>query len=219
MPKRVLIPFRHERKIRPYVDAVALGGMEPVPMDVANGISLREIEGLLLMGGNDVNPARYGAEAKPETDAPDDVRDQVELDLIDEAMAKDLPIFGICRGLQILNAYCGGTLVQHLPSVQRHDKEDENKGKPAHKVSIEPESLLAEIAGVRTWPVNSRHHQAADRVGKDLHVAARDTADQTIEALERRDKRFVLAVQWHPEDQIIECPEQLRLFRRFAEAL
>ena len=190
-----------------------------MPMDVSNRISLCQVEGLLLMGGSDVNPARYGAVPKPQTDAPDDVRDQVELDLIDEAMAKDLPILGICRGLQILNAYCGGTLIQHLASVERHDKEDENKGRPAHDVSIEPESLLAQVAGVRTWSVNSRHHQAADRVGDGLYIVARDTRDQTIEALERRDKRFVLAVQWHPEDQISECPEQLKLFRGFGEAL
>jgi putative glutamine amidotransferase len=88
-----------------------------------------------------------------------------------------------------------------------------------HEVILEPDSLLARIAGTARWSVNSRHHQAADSVGTNLNVSARDPDDGTIEGLERRDKRFVLAVQWHPEDQIVKHPEQMKLFRRFAEAV
>ncbi len=218
MPKRVLIPFRHPKKLKPYVDAIVAGGMEAVPADVAQEVQLGEVDGLLLMGGTDVNPTRYRAEPAPETDPPDDGRDEIEWRLIDEAVAKNLPILAICRGLQILNAHHGGTLVQHLPPAAGHDVETENKGLPAHEILIDPTSLLGQIAGTSQWRVNSRHHQAADRVGGGLRVVAR-AADGTIEALEQPDKRFLLAVQWHPEDQVTECSEQLALFRRFAAAL
>jgi putative glutamine amidotransferase len=219
MSKRVLIPFRHPKKLKPYADAVVAGGMEPIPADVAQDVQLGGADGLLLMGGTDINPALYRAEAATETDSPDDGRDEIEWRLIDEALAKDLPILAICRGLQILNAHHGGTLVQHLPPTSGHDVETENKGLPAHEILIDEASLLGRIAGTSKWPVNSRHHQAADRVGDGLRVVARAVEDGTVEALEQPDKRFLLAVQWHPEDQINECPEQLKLFRRFAAAL
>lgn len=217
--KRVLIPFRHPKKLKPYADAVRAGGMEPVAADVSEEVQLRDVDGLLLMGGTDINPARYRAEAAPETDTPDDDRDEIEWRLIDQAMAKDLPILAICRGLQILNAHHGGTLVQHLPPGSGHDVETENKGLAAHEIVIEEASLLGKIAGTSKWRVNSRHHQAAGRVGDGLRVVARAVGDGTIEALEQPHKRFLLAVQWHPEDQIRECPEQLKLFQRFAGAL
>jgi putative glutamine amidotransferase len=218
MAKRVLIPFRHSRKVKPYVAAVEAAGLEAIAGDVQNPLSLEGAQGLLLMGGSDVNPARYHAVRDPETEEPDDARDEVELSLIGEAIEKDLPILAICRGLQILNVYHGGTLLQHIPNSAHHDVETEDKGAIAHAVAIEPGSLLARIAGVPAWQVNSRHHQAADRLGSRLEVSARDLTDGTIEALERRDARFVIAVQWHPEDQVA-APEQRELFRRFAEAL
>lgn len=219
MPKRVLIPFRHSKKLKPYVDAIAAAGMEPIAADIAAPVKLGNAEGLLLMGGTDVNPTRYGAETQPETDQPDDARDQAELDLIEEAISKDIPLFAICRGLQILNVYHGGTLLQHLPSAGRHDASTEDKGAAAHEVVIQQGSILGQIAEARKWGVNSRHHQAADKIADGLRVVAWDVEDGVIEALERSDKRFVLAVQWHPEDQIARDPEQLKLFQRFAEAL
>jgi putative glutamine amidotransferase len=219
MSKRVLVPFRHPHKLKPYLDAIVAVGMEPVPADVSGPVSLGDVRGLMLMGGTDVNPNLYTANRWAETDVPDDVRDQVELDLIDLALAKNLPLFAICRGLQILNVYHGGTLVQHLSCASKHDIECDNKAQPAHEILISPGSLLGEIADGLRWGVNSRHHQAADRVGHGLRVTARDAEDGTIEALERPDKPFVLAVQWHPEDQVRECPEQANLFRAFSEAL
>jgi putative glutamine amidotransferase len=219
MSKRVLVPFRHQHKLKSYLDAIVAAGMEPVLADVSAPVSLNDVRGLMLMGGTDVNPNRYGANRWAETDEPDDARDQVELNLIESALAKNLPLLAICRGLQILNVYHGGTLVQHLSCASRHDIENDNKCSPAHEILISPGSLLDEIAGGLRWCVNSRHHQAADRVGHGLRVTARDAEDGTIEALERPDKPFVLAVQWHPEDQVRECPEQANLFRAFAEAL
>jgi putative glutamine amidotransferase len=219
MPKRVLIPFRHSKKVKAYEEAARAGGMEPLAVSVAGKISLDGMAGLLLMGGSDVNPSRYGAQPQPETDQPDDERDRVELDLIQEAIDQDLPVFGICRGLQILNVYHGGTLIQHLAALARHDPEKEDHSGPAHEVTFVAGSKLADIAGAHQWQVNSRHHQAVNHVGKGLVIAARDAEDGTVEGLERKDRRFVVAVQWHPEDQIVKHPEQLRLFERFAEAL
>src|SRR5581483_4982268 len=140
------------------------------------------------------------------------------LDLIHQALETDVPIFAICRGLQILNVYHGGTLIQHLAFGQRHDPEPDDKAAPVHEVTIEPGSLLSEIAGTTEWCVNSRHHQAVDKIGKGLRASARDVEDGTVEGLERPDKRFVIAVQWHPEDQISRDRGQLKLFARFADA-
>ena len=217
--KRVLLPYRNPIKVRPYESAVRAAGMEPVSVLTSGSVSLGSAAGLLLLGGTDVNPKHYGAAAHPETDSPDDERDAVELELIHEALENDLPILGICRGLQILNVYHCGTLIQHLPDPKRHDPNMENPGSVAHEVTIEPDTLLAAIAGATVWRVNSRHHQAVDQPGERLSVTARASEDGVVEALERHDKHFVLAVQWHPEDQVGEHPEQLKLFERFRDAL
>lgn len=219
MNKRVLIPFRHLNKLKPYEEAARAAGLEPLSKQTNEPLRVDDVAGLFLMGGTDVDPQLYGQAAGPETDEPDRVRDEIELDAIDQAIRRDLPILAICRGLQILNVYHGGTLIQHLASSEHHHPENGDRAAPVHEVIIEPDSLLARIAGQARWKVNSRHHQAADSVGANLTVSARDSEDATVEGLERRDKRFVLAVQWHPEDQILKHPEQLKLFRRFAEAV
>jgi putative glutamine amidotransferase len=217
--RRVLVPYRHERKLKPYLDALRAGGMEPSPAFVGEAISFNGASGLLLMGGSDVNPKLYGEEARPESDEPDDRRDEAELGLIDEAIRNDLPIFAICRGVQILNVYHRGTLIQHLTPVQPHDVETEDKGAHAHEVEIEVGTQLARIAESNRFPVNSRHHQAVNRVGEALRVSARAAEDGIVEGLERADRTFVVGVQWHPEDQVSRDREQLKLFRAFAEAL
>lgn len=213
---RVLIPYRDAEKVKPYIKAVRSGGAEPVPVLATPPISVAGFAGLLLTGGTDVNPKLYGESPQPETDAPDNERDEVELALIHEALEQNLPLFAICRGLQILNVYHRGTLLQHLPSGAH--RKTGNKAEPVHDVTIEPNTLLAKIAGTSRWPVNSRHHQVIGKVGAELIISARGFQDGIIEALERPGKRFALAVQWHPEDQISLCPEQLRLFQRFVEA-
>jgi len=219
MPKRVLIPFRNAKKVVPYADAVRDGGSDPVTASVENKLSLNGFDGLLLTGGTDVNPARFAVVPRPETDPPDDPRDEAELALIREALERDIPIFGICRGLQILNVYHGGTLVQHIEDTARHDPEKDDHSGPAHEVQFAPESKLAQIAAAHTWQVNSRHHQAVLKLGQNLLVSALALEDDIVEGIERHDKRFVVAVQWHPEDQTKKHPEQLRLFESFAAAL
>jgi putative glutamine amidotransferase len=212
---------------RPYQEALRAVGVELVPVSVAahsKGAAMpAEAAGLLLMGGSDVNPARYGEAPVVDTEESDDARDELECALIEQALARDLPLLAICRGLQILNVQQGGTLIQHLSSTARHRQRTEDRGAPVHQVEIVPGTALAAIAmpagGSLQWSVNSRHHQAIDRLGEGLRVSARDPEDGTIEAVERPDKRFVIGVQWHPENMSAGDPCQARLFQAFANAL
>jgi putative glutamine amidotransferase len=218
---RVLLPYRNAKKLKAYQAAAEAAGIEAVPAFLGGPVQLKDVAGLLLMGGTDVDPRCYGEEPVPETDVPDQERDRVELDLIHQAIEKDFPIFAICRGLQILNVYHGGSLIQHLPNHPHHDPDPDDLDTSAsvHDVVMEENSKLAEIAGTLTWDVNSRHHQAVKALGRDLVVSARDPEDGTIEGLERRDRTFVVAVQWHPEDQVFAHPHQLKLFERFADVV
>ena len=135
MPKQVLIPFRHPNKVKAYEAAARAGGMDPMPVLVGDPMPFDNAAGLLLMGGTDVNPKRYGEATRPETDSPDDERDQVELDLIHAALERDLPILAICRGLQILNVYHGGTLTQHLAASSTIRRKTTIRA-PAHEIRI-----------------------------------------------------------------------------------
>jgi gamma-glutamyl-gamma-aminobutyrate hydrolase PuuD len=209
----------------PYEAALRASGIEPVLVSPETvgwtaGCLTQMASGLVLMGGSDVNPARYGETRITQTEESDDARDELECALIGEAIARDLPLLAICRGLQILNVQHGGTLIQHLDSASRHSRRTEDRGLPAHCVEIAPGTKLAEIGGKSlTWGVNSRHHQAIHRLGDGLRIAARDSEDGTIEAVERPDKRFVVGVQWHPENMRATDEHQARLFQAFAEAL
>ncbi len=200
----------------PYVDALRQAGIEMV-----FGGSLDSVSGLMLMGGTDVNPALYGEQRHPETEDPDDERDGREAALIRDALTRDLPILAICRGMQILNVQHGGTLLQHLETVERHRQEPKDKSMSAHSIESMPGKKLERIAGSELRrDVNSRHHQAIARVGDGLVVSARDPRDNVIEAIERPDKRFVVGVQWHPENQIAaQDGIARRLFDAFAAAL
>ncbi|HWF45678.1 MAG TPA: gamma-glutamyl-gamma-aminobutyrate hydrolase family protein, partial [Bryobacteraceae bacterium] len=117
---RVLVPYNEVRSVTPYLEAAQAAGAEPVAVLAHSSIKLDDYAGLLLMGGVDVNPALYGEGAAPETEKPDDDRDRVEMDLIHQAIDRDLPVLAICRGQQILNVYHGGTLIQHLPPESHH---------------------------------------------------------------------------------------------------
>jgi putative glutamine amidotransferase len=200
----------------PYVEALDEAGIEPV-----FGTSFDGALGLVLLGGCDVNPARYGEARHPQTEDPDDQRDRLECSLIAEALERDLPILAICRGMQVLNVQHGGTLVQHLEPVERHRQQPNDKSVSAHCIEIAPGTKLARIAGVEIRrEVNSRHHQAVARLGQGLVVSATDPRDGVIEAIERPDKRFVVGVQWHPENQTAERDSIARkLFDAFAAAL
>jgi putative glutamine amidotransferase len=189
-------------------------------MREANGpLSLGDSGGLVLTGGSDVDPQLYGESRQAETDLPDPERDALESSLVEEALAHDLPILAICRGLQILNVSQGGTLIQHLDPLHRHERTDVGRELPVHPVTIQADTLLSNISGTATWQVNSRHHQAVRTVARNLRVTAFDPEDRTIEALEHPGRRFVLAVQWHPEDQARVDSGQLKIFQSFGAAI
>jgi gamma-glutamyl-gamma-aminobutyrate hydrolase PuuD len=168
------------------------------------------VDGLLLAGGTDVDPGLYGESRAAETDEPDPVRDDLESELLREAIARDVPVFGICRGLQLLNVALGGTLVQHIEN-HKCPKQPE-----VHTVAIAQGSKLAAILGMKEFVVNSRHHQCAGRVADSLVVTAM-APDGVVEALELPTHRFALAVQWHPEAKL-DGPD-LKLFEAFAAAM
>jgi gamma-glutamyl-gamma-aminobutyrate hydrolase PuuD len=157
--------------------------------------------------------------ADPRTQPPDPERDAAEATLIDEALSRDLPLFAVCRGMQLLNVHLGGSLIQHLPSTERHVRRTPDRSLPAHSVVIEPGTMLAKIAGRETWDVNSRHHQAVARLAPGLRVCARDPEDGTVEAVELPSRRYVLGVQWHPENQVSNDSGQPGLFQSFVRAL
>lgn len=204
---------------QPYVDAARAAGIEPVVISPGDPVP-HGWSGLLLFGGSDVNPARYGEAPHEKTDSPDDARDELECKLIADSLEHDLPILAICRGAQILNVKLGGSLKQHLDSTARHQQRPTDKSQPAHQAEIAPGTLLAEIeGGPLTITVNSRHHQAVARPGEGLRISAHDPEDNTIEAVELPGKRFVLGVQWHPENMYASDPRQARLFEAFAAAL
>ncbi len=219
MSKKVLVVYRDFPEVGPYAQAVSAVDLEPVLVEAGSHVSLHDYAGLLLTGGSDVNPARYGEALAPETDPPDDERDEMEAGLIDESIRRDFPVLAICRGLQILNVHLGGTLAQHLDDGLGHQIRTPERSLPAHTINIETGTLLAAIAGQPHWNVNSRHHQAVVRIGNGLRVCARHSDDGTVEALEKPDQRYLLAVQWHPEDQALTDQQQLKLFRSFAAAL
>lgn len=181
--------------VNEYARAVTAAGGLPVhlPLHVDPAEFVGRLDGLLLSGGADVDPSLYGA--PPETDIypPEPARDRLELGFIDVAMADDVPVLGICRGLQLLNVWAGGSLHQHVPEHARYDVP------PAERVdelTVEDGTQLHEMYGA-AHTVNSLHHQTVDQVAEGWVVAARST-DGTIEALEWPG-HDVLAVQWHPE--------------------
>ncbi len=206
----------------------AAGGL-PVLVTPATGLDrLQEVDGLLLVGGWDVDPPLYGQDPDPQvadTLEIDRERDDLELAVIDVAQTRDLPVLGICRGIQVLNVALGGTLVQDLSlwgiSPPTHQQRAQNpppeEWEPVHTVQVEEESRLTGILGDGRVPVNSFHHQAADRPAPGLRVTAR-SPDGVIEALEGTDGRFVVGVQWHPERMVGHDARQRALFEAFIAA-
>ena len=201
---------------------MAAAGLDPVRLTTDLVSSLEGLDGLLLTGGVDVNPALYGQERGRQTDSPDDSRDRMECDFLSEALRLKMPVLAICRGMQLLNVCLGGTLHQHLDSsvlhVVRKPEDPPRQHRAAHPITIDGGTRLASIVGAGDHPVNSRHHQAVDRLGRDLQVSARST-DGVIESLELRSAPFVVAVQWHPEDRIEISSADRKLFDAFAAAV
>lgn len=213
----VLLPRR-------YVDKAAEAGGLPVLLPPVDGGSrlLPRLDGLVLSGGSDVDPARYGAIPHPAAGPFYRDRDGAELELCQRALDSGLPLLGICRGLQVINVALGGTLYQHLPDVVGHDGHSpELAGYGSHKVSVAPGTQLSGILGRSEAAVPTHHHQAIDRFGTGL-VATAWTDDGIIEAAEFASAEaggvpaavpFMIAVQWHPE-----AGDDLSLFRALVAA-
>lgn len=188
--------------------SVVRAGGEPLTL-FAEGPSrvadrLRGLDGLLLPGGFDVDPARYGQEPLPTTVVADfAAQDQFEAELLAAAIDVGMPVLAICRGFQLLNVEHGGTMVQDVApdSVHRNS---------VHPVAIEPDSALAAALGATELPVSSYHHQTVDAIGAGLRVVGR-APDGVVEALEH-ERAQLLAVQWHPEDTSATDPQQQALF-------
>lgn len=215
------------RTLPPYLDAVREGGGEPVviPLGLAPEELARRISGcsaVLLPGSKaDVDPQKFNAERHPKTSAPDPQRDAADELLLQDAYNLHKPIFGICYGLQSLNVWRTGSLVQHIQSQVAHS--GKLSGEMAHQVVVEPNSLLASEIGRASCPcsipVNSSHHQAADIVGDGLRVTARCPEDGVIEAIEGTlPGHYVLAVQWHPERSFQNDAPSRLLFSSFVRA-
>ena len=216
------------RKLEDYRQSILHAGGEPRILEASTPIeqALAGIGGLMLTGGDDVAPSRYGERPHATVVEAEPGRDEFEIALIAAARARDLPIFAICRGVQVLNVACGGTLVQDIPSevagalthslaVPQHQSYD-----LAHEVWVDKDSLLARLMRERlvdeALEVNSRHHQAVKKVAAGFIVSA-TAPDGVIEAIEDPKARFCLGVQWHPEN-FFRTGEFRALFEGFLEA-
>jgi putative glutamine amidotransferase len=193
---------------RNYVDAVQrAGGLAlMLPPDARAAADPEEvldlIDGLVLAGGADIDPGSYGERAHAETVDTVPERDSFEIALTRAAIERDLPVLGICRGMQLINVARGGTLLQHLPERFGHHEHRRVAGSfdgADHDVVLVEGSLAARAAGELRHATKSHHHQGVDRLGEGLTVSGVSTLDDLPEAIELPDRRFVLGVQWHPE--------------------
>lgn len=193
---------------RNYVQAVQEGGglalilpVDPVLAESPDQV-LDLIDGLMLVGGADIDPGAYGKVAHRETVDTVPERDAFEIALARAAIARDMPVLGICRGMQLINVALGGTLHQHVPELYGHHEHRRVVGSfdgADHDVLLSEGSLAARAAGESRHATKSHHHQGVDRLGKGLTVSGRSTLDELPEAIELPDRSFVLGVQWHPE--------------------
>ncbi len=233
---QVGVPFRtvdeetadKRAKIEPYLRAVEAAGGKPI--EVSLGLSREELDrvtqtldAIVLPGSPaDVDPTRYGAARHPRTAGPDPLREQTDFALLDHAFAERKPVLAICYGMQSLNVYLGGTLVQDIPTELetkiKHDRKGLGRDEPdpRHMVRFRAEYRLGELAGTSAREVNSTHHQAVLRPGRELRVVV-DAPDGVIEAVEGTGKdHWVIGVQWHPERMNDEF--SVALFRTLIEA-
>ncbi len=192
---------------RNYVNAVQrAGGLAIVlPPDeaavAAPDVLLDRVDALLLAGGADIDPGSYGAEPHPETKGTWPERDRFELALARRALERDMPLLGICRGMQLLNVALGGSLDQHLPESIENELHRSVAGSfGTHRVRLQPGTLACRAAAAEGLMVWSHHHQGVGRLGEGLRVSGWSDEDDLVEAIELPDRRYALGVVWHPEE-------------------
>ena len=212
-----------------YVEGVAEAGGVPVVLPPVGEARTAEaviggLDGLLLSGGSDLHPGYYGEEPIPELGVTVPERDTFEMALLERALRRQIPILGICRGMQVLNVALGGTLYQDLPSQMDHmvllgHRQETPKWQPTHEVEVDGGSKVAEILGTNELKVNSYHHQAIKGLASGL-VTVAYASDGVIEAVESSDlsKRWIIAVQWHAEAMRDAGPEHRNLFEAHVSA-
>lgn len=203
-----------------YVESVERAGGVPVVLPVLAPELVDDlmpaVNGVLLTGGGDIQPSRYGAKPLSETRGVDPARDVFDICLLEAAIAAGLPVLATCRGMQVVNVALGGSLVQHVPAVTGQDHDHYERWREGvHRVKIEPDSHLAEALGTTEVEVNSIHHQAVDEAAPGTRAVAW-ADDDTIEAIELPGSPHVVAVQWHPE-LLEDWPEQQGLFRQLVD--
>jgi len=219
---------RRVRLTAAYVTALERAGLIPLivpPLSSAEAAAsvLDSVAGLVLTGGEDVDPARYGEKRHEKVVSVNAARDATEAALVEEARARGTPVLAICRGIQILNVALGGSLVQDIPtqceSTIDHDEEGARTSR-SHEISIEPGSLIAKAVGTEHCSVNSFHHQSVKRVADGMRVTAR-SPDGIIEGIESTDEDWwAMGVQWHPEEMTESAePWDRGLFKAFAKQL
>lgn len=206
-----------------YVECVLAAGGQPVllapegpwPEDL-----MPRLGGLLLTGGGDIEPARYGGRVHPHLYLVDPRRDAFDLAAVRAAIARGLPMLCVCRGMQMLNVALGGSLIAHLPDVvgERVRHRDPERGPVAHRVTIGRDTRLWRILGAESVEVSSRHHQGLDRLADGL-VATAWAADGVVEAVELPGHPWAVGVQWHPEQTALHDPVQMRLFQALVDAV
>ncbi len=212
-----------------YVEGVAEAGGVPVVLPPVAGARAAEallggMDGLLLSGGSDLHPGYYGEEPLPELGVTVPERDAFEMALLEHALRRQIPILGICRGMQVLNVALGGTLYQDLPSQMDHmvllgHRQETPKWQPTHEVEVDGGSKVAKILGTDELKVNSYHHQAIKELASGL-VTVAYASDGVIEAVESSDlsKRWLIGVQWHAEAMRDAGPEHRNLFEAHVSA-
>jgi putative glutamine amidotransferase len=205
---------------RAYVAALQAAGLTPVLLPTRSPLpdDLFWASGLLLPGGPDVDPLRYGQDLDPTTD-PDLESDQLEFALMDWALQARIPVLAICRGLQVLNVALGGSLAQDLSqhAPRATPEEPLPREQPVHPLTVDRSSRLGQIVGTETIQVNSTHHQGIDQLAAEL-VATAWAPDGLIEGVEIADDRFLVGVQYHPEELAPNDQTARALFEAFAEA-
>jgi putative glutamine amidotransferase len=219
-----VIGITPSNRLTDYVESVRRAGGEPRVLSLDAPPSLEGLDGILFTGGGDVDPAHYHEARHAKTNEPDADRDAFELELARLALATDTPLLAICRGLQVLNVAAGGTLIQDIASEMNQGLGHQVDTPPfaiAHEVWVTPGSALSrvmedQLADGDVLQVNSRHHQAVARTASGFNVAA-TAPDGVVEAIERPNARFCIAVQWHPEN-FWRTGEFRSLFEEFVKA-
>lgn len=208
----------------PYIHALQRAGGTPVLIPYLPKEQLLEIlsmfAGILLPGGIDIDPARFGEQPHPRCGQIDPIWDELDITVASWALENSVPILAICRGIQVLNVAAGGTLVQDIASQVRDPikhQQEAPRWYATHDISVQPGSRLAALLGGRSLRVNSFHHQAVRQVGAGLRVVA-SAPDGVIEAVEGTSSHFVLGVQWHPELMADRYPSAQQLFDEFVRA-